>query len=654
MYIESLSLRNFRCFGDTVTTIKILPGTTGFVGDNGAGKTSVVDALKRLFSPLSVDRQLRKSDVHFGPGEDSQNIERREIVIDVVFGFSDTASIPQVFNDIFFNAKDESMKVRIVFEGLYRRLVSYEDDIEVKFYSLRTLDEVPFGPDDERKTPLRARPTQFAEMVYIPAHRDSVGVTRSALKNLLKHLERFADWDVKTKNKSQNFAKKLEKSLNKVTAIETITADLTTFWRSLHDGSYEAEPHIGVVATEFEQLVRDLTLRFGESPTGGQRNFDELSEGQISLIYFALSATLHSLIRKMDSPEGTSGFKGFKPLGFVPAPLKIFALEEPENHLAPFYLPRLVSLLAELNRKGAAQSFVTSHSASVVRHICPRSIRYFRYCRKLLVSHVNELSIPEHESEEFKFLHQVIQTNPEIYFARLVIIGEGGSEQIVIPRIAKAFGLNMDPSFVAFVPIGGRHAKYLWKLVDDLKIPCLTLLDFDLGRHGGGMGRVREAANWLNSIGHDIKVSESVSNDNLNKDALDHCIDKLRENGVFYSTYLDLDMMMLIAFSEAYQPISEFAKAKTSPENMSKAVFGEKGDGNALLGKIEAEISHKELFTYNNLFKSRSKLASHFKAMASLDCETIKANCPEPLKALINEAKLMLSPLSSKENEAEE
>ncbi|MEQ8963968.1 MAG: AAA family ATPase, partial [Coleofasciculus sp. C2-GNP5-27] len=178
MHIESLSLRNFKCFGDTATRIPVTSGVTGFVGDNGAGKSSALEALKRLFSLVSSERLLRKSDVHFGFGEDSKSVSKREIVIDVVFGFAEPDAIPHVFSDIFFDASDQSLKVRLVLEGHYVKSESYEDDIEVKLYTVRTLDHVPFGPDDERKTPLRGRPTQFAELVYIPAHRDSLGVTR--------------------------------------------------------------------------------------------------------------------------------------------------------------------------------------------------------------------------------------------------------------------------------------------------------------------------------------------------------------------------------------------------------------------------------------------------------------------------------------------
>ena len=72
MKIKSLTLQNFRSFGPNPTTID-LDDLTGFVGTNSCGKSTVLQALSRVFGVSSSDRILRQGDFHVprdkGPNE---------------------------------------------------------------------------------------------------------------------------------------------------------------------------------------------------------------------------------------------------------------------------------------------------------------------------------------------------------------------------------------------------------------------------------------------------------------------------------------------------------------------------------------------------------------------------------------------------------
>lgn len=665
MYLESLTIRNFRCFGDTSVRLNLKAGTNAFVGNNGAGKTAALEALKRLFSPVAEGRQLKRSDVHFGLGEDAITLSKREIVIDAVFGFENATDVSAVFNDLFFNAADNSLKVRIILEGLYERSESIEDNIDVKIYSVNTTDIVPFGPNDERKTPLRGKANQYAEIVYIPAHRDSRGVSQYALKNVLQRLEWSADWTDSTKETSLKFAQELESTLNGTDAITAVTSRLNVFWSTLHDGHYDATPKISVLAVEFEKLIRELTLKFDKSPGGGMRQLGELSEGQMSLLYFALSATLHNLTWDMQRAL-PKALKGFKSADFSYPPLTIFALEEPENHLSPFYLPRLMKLLDTLNATGAAQSIVTSHATSILSRVKPRNVLYFRNCPSALSSTALPMPLPEEKTEEDKFIQQVILANPEIYFSKLVIIGEGDTERIIIPKMAEALGTSLDPSFIAYVSIGGRHAQHLWRLLNGLSIPHITLLDFDFGRHGGGMGRLVNAVNWLTALGPafipklvvqpeatppvylDALAANLPNNTKLSNKNYQQWINWLRDKNIFYSSPLDLDMMMLKAFPKAYTPENKFDPKKVEKIKLEKSVFGDSGKGNTELAQIGHSFTDEDLFNYNALFKSSSKPGTHLIAFGKLDQATLQKNCPEPLRAMIERANTLIKPNDGK------
>ncbi|WP_337723291.1 ATP-dependent nuclease [Sinorhizobium meliloti] len=664
MHLETLTLQNFRCFGQKPVAITFKSGINAFVGNNGSGKTAALEALKRLFSPIAAERQIRKTDVHFGPSEDLQMLKglEREIVIDAIFGFENPTAYPMVFSDLFFSAADSKLRVRIRLECKYSSSDALTDDLEAKIYSVKTLDAVPFGPDDERKTPLRGRPTQYAEVIYIPAHRDARSVSQTALRNLLSRLESAADWSEDTRSKSKGFAADIELNLNSTDAMKYVSATLDGFWKSLHDGHYDGTPQLGVVATEFQKLIKDLTLRFTKSPGGGQRYLDELSEGQTSLLYFALAATYQTLMWQMQKSL-PGNLAGFRISDFTMPALTIFALEEPENHLSPFYLPRLVALLDSLNKTGSAQAILTSHATSILSRVPPKNVRYFRNSPQSLTTTVLPLPLPPEKSEEDKFIQQVILANPEIYFARLVIIGEGDTERIVIPKLAEARGASLDPSFIAYVSIGGRHAQHLWKLLNGLEIPHLTLLDFDLGRYGGGTGRLKNAVTWLTALGPefvptyaasadqpDVQIPANVkgipANEGLTPQTYDGWVKWLRKWGIYYSAPLDLDMMMIQAFPEAYTAEKPYASGDYNEETRKKlmeTVFGESGKG---LPEIEAtgnKISEGQLHIYRELFKSSSKPGSHLLAFSKLSQQRLGTGCPEPLQALIEKARSLVS-----------
>ena len=109
---------------------------------------------------------------------------------------------------------------------------------------------------------------------------------------------------------------------------------------------------------------------------------------------------------------------------------------------------------------------------------------------------VKAVELPERR-EAVKFVRGAMLAFPELYFARFVVLVEGDSERIVLPRLAEAEGFLVDPSFVAIVPLGGRHVQHFWNLLNGLSIPFATLLDLDLGRNGGGYGRVKTAISHL-------------------------------------------------------------------------------------------------------------------------------------------------------------
>ncbi|WP_142985011.1 ATP-dependent endonuclease, partial [Klebsiella pneumoniae] len=83
-------------------------------------------------------------------------------------------------------------------------------------------------------------------------------------------------------------------------------------------------------------------------------------------------------------------------------------------------------------------------------------------------------TLPEDDVEASVYVRLAVKAYPELYFARFVILGEGDSERVVIPKIAEEMGVSLDPSFVPVVPLGGRFVAHFWRLLNDLEIPHAT------------------------------------------------------------------------------------------------------------------------------------------------------------------------------------
>lgn len=86
VFIEQITLTNFRCFGPAGTSINLESGLTTFVGVNGAGKTAVLQALQRLFGITGEQRRLRRQDFHVPAAEPVPPLQRT-LTLEAILAF---------------------------------------------------------------------------------------------------------------------------------------------------------------------------------------------------------------------------------------------------------------------------------------------------------------------------------------------------------------------------------------------------------------------------------------------------------------------------------------------------------------------------------------------------------------------------------------
>jgi putative ATP-dependent endonuclease of OLD family len=259
--------------------------------------------------------------------------------------------------------------------------------------------------------------------------------------------------------------------------------------------------------------------------------------------------------------------------------------------------------------------------------IPPERVRHFRLDETTRTSHVREIDLPDDSTEAGKYIREAVRAHPELYFARFVVLGEGASEHVVLPKLAEARGLHIDQSFVAVVLLGGRHTNHFWQLLNQLGIPHATLLDLDWGRAGGGEGRIRDACRQLEAVkinpfdySEEIKGFASTEDiDGLTNDQLIAWLNHLEKWGIFFSAPLDLDMLLLRQFKSAYTDHLEDGQRGPSRQGDPRdAVLGDPGVRPDLEFWTDDQMTD-DLRWYRYLFLTHSKPSTHLRALSHVD-----------------------------------
>ncbi|MER9002549.1 AAA family ATPase [Mesorhizobium sp. M0862] len=648
MFIERLTLVNFRCFGADPLTIDLTPGLTAFVGVNGAGKTAVMQALQRLFGITGDHRRLRRQDFHVPAAELVAPLQRT-FVLEAILAFPEldaggahAGAIPEFFHQM---AADEAgrLKCRLRIEATWTDDGSLEGTIEQKYWAIRA-----FGPFVEADC-IELKPLDRAriQMIYVPASRDGASQVTAFLRG---RLWRAINWSQGVRDTFSNTGATLNGSFAGEPAVDIVSAAVRRRWQEVYTAGTDTTPLFRPIDLRFQEFIRKVEVVFRPDEAGRERALDDLSDGQRSLFHLAMTAATLDVESSIAVDPVAAGFQP----GGVPLPaLTLIAIEEPENNLAPFYLSRIVRQIEDLTKGNRAQAVVSSHSASILARVDPSQVRHFRLNSADRTARVRAIRLPIGQEEASKFVREAVRTYPELYFARFVVLGEGASEEVVLPRLAEAMGLDIDRSFVAVVPLGGRHVNHLWRLLTALDIPHATLLDLDWGRDGGGWGRIKTVCAQLLEI--DVPPA-AIFGQHLNADpaanlaAFDVTATEnfalmttwtnfLRQFNVFFSTPLDLDHSMLRAFPVAYQMAEPGRQGPSAQGDPRTAVLGEAGRGD-----LYAADQDSLLRWYRYLFLGRGKPSTHVRVLSGLTAAPLAAGAPEELRELLTSVSARLAP----------
>lgn len=473
MYISKIVIENYRCFGEKKNklTLPLQKGLTVLVGENDAGKTAIIDAIRVLLGTRDQERlRVTEDDFYYNNIADKQATtitikalikglsESQQSTFAEYLTYSDSSEDPVELNIIFQANRTNSTIKNIYFVG-----------IPVGSYGLGYIDP-------ERRSNLHAtylRPLRDAEIEM------DVG-RNSRISKILQKQEGIDcgcnEIDISKENKkafkevvnnlgitgighlinqlleSNDAIKKTNKKIN-----DELLSKLKMFNDDL-ESSIGVGPKTNDAALH-RQMLEKVGITLTSPDSVGKRGL-----GSNNLLYIACELLLLS-----SSPDD---------LGFL-------LIEEPEAHLHPQRQLKLMHFLLDLikndNNYRDVQILATTHSPTLASTLPVKNMVIINKGKIL------PLSESKMKQEDFIFLERFLDaTKANLFFCRGLLIVEGDAENLLLPTIARLIGKDLTEYGVSIVNVGhtglSRYAVLFNGSEDypnpDIPVACLHDLDF--------------------------------------------------------------------------------------------------------------------------------------------------------------------------------
>ncbi|MFF0831601.1 ATP-dependent endonuclease [Streptomyces sp. NPDC003344] len=461
MKVTRIRVKNFRNLAD----IDVQLGSSNvIVGENRAGKSNLIHALRLLFDPAlpNSDRHLRREDFWDGlaNGRDDWDPKKEghEVTISVEMeDFADDDRVSAVLADAIVKASP--LTARLTYKYGPRAVPGREDEDPVYAWAIYR------GTDENNLMPAELR--GYLHLSFLHALRDVesdvANWRRSPLRQLLESAAEAA-----TPEQLAEIAESVEEAngrVGKLPSVKALGDDITKLMEEMVGNNHALEAELGVASTDPQRLIRTLKIFVdGDS----RRPLSSASVGTLNVLYFALTEL--GLQQRLRLLKEIAHF--------------ILAIEEPESHLHP-HLQRLIFKRLLASADDTQSVFITTQSPHIASIAGPRNLILLRNeggATRALAAAEAKLS----EQEWGDVGRYLDVTRAEIVFARKVLLVEGFAEQVVIPRLSEAYGVDLDKQGITVCAIHGTHFLAYLKFCRALKIPCAVITDGDVQKDKKG------------------------------------------------------------------------------------------------------------------------------------------------------------------------
>jgi putative ATP-dependent endonuclease of OLD family len=479
MYLKLLSIENFRSIEKL--TLNFRKGVNIIIGENNAGKTAIIDALRICLSYGSLSREICiKKDEDFYIDCNNPASDCSEIRFDLLFEVE--SSIERaIFTDFIKQDKDDPIKQTI--ELHFKYFLETKNDNKVLRWRV-------WGGENEGQ-PVPVEALQLISHTYLGALRNASEKLRphsydNKIAKLFKNLKHFKNSsDQKTSldlKKRNELAKNIQDSIqagdwNKVIA----TGNQKVLEHITHSAINGKEPNIefSFLPYTYEGIVDNIQARkpiFDLNGNAGiiEQRYFRVSQnglGENNLIY--AGTVLGDLISQNDTDDKDIYYNAL-------------LIEEPEAHLHPQKQNTFFQYLSSLENSDV-QIFMTSHSPTITA----KSNLDFITILQRQGNRISAFSINNSELDETNkvYLSKFLDvTKSQLFFANGTILVEGISEALLLHVFSKMIDEDIDKNGVEVVNLNGVAFEHFAKLFNSenekkrLLARCTLLTDDDNGQ----------------------------------------------------------------------------------------------------------------------------------------------------------------------------
>lgn len=431
MKVAKLSIQNFR--GIKEATL-FFSDHVVLVGDNNAGKSTVLEALDLALGPDRLNRQpkIEEHDFYLGSYISTAGGPRKEIRVEAtVTGLNEEQQIR--FKDYieWWNTKEKDFlngpvqdvekpdihaAVRITFIGYYD---PEEDDFKGETYFSRSLEE------SNNPQAFNKKNKQSCGFLYLRSLRTATRALSLEHGSLLDIILRIKEIRPKMWEETIRQLSGLTVASNPKLGISGVLKSIEEAIKRLVPREWGATPHLKVSNLTRESLRKVITAFIATGDGGHAAPFYRQGTGTINLLVLAM------LTQIAEDKQNV-----------------IFAMEEPETAIPPYAQKRIIHEI----RKLSSQSFFTSHSPYVIEEFDVGEVAVLtRAPDGKLKQSVIELP----QSIKHKRYRQEFRTRfCEGLLARRVLLAEGATEATAIPAAARRLAEIKPNEYSSFEALG--------------------------------------------------------------------------------------------------------------------------------------------------------------------------------------------------------